>query len=504
MNDAQNSNPGKDGDGAETSPARPRSPRVLYAFRRLLFGTNTLVALLLAAALVAMLNYLAARHHLRADISRARPYEFSDKTRRLLAGISNRVDVTLFFRPSHALYEDAASLLREYESACKWIRVEHADPDREQARAAQLVKKYGLARPNVLIFSSGGVDSLVLDEDLAEFDLAGAKAGAPPRRTGFRGEQAFSTALLHVTQPREPVVYFLLGHGERDPRDHDQYSGYSTIGRLLAADRIQARTLSLVTSNAIPADADALVIAGPQNKFLPAESDALRRYLARSGRLLLALDPATDGGLGALLEEWGVRIGSGVVVDTARSLTTPELFITAYGNHPISAAISNSTVVLAPPRPLEAVAATGADKPRVSPLLYSSRASWAETDGDRRAVRFDSDRDRMGPLAVALAVEKGGATSVEVDIRPTRIVVIGDVQFAANGALVGANPDLFLNSLNWLIERPDLLSIAAKPVTLVRLVMDGRQLSILFAVVVVAFPAAAALGGCLVWLRRRR
>lgn len=500
MNDAEISNDRKD----EATKA-PRHPRAAYALRRLLFGANTLVALLLASALVGMLNYLAARHYIRTDVSRERPYELSEKTRRLLAGISNRVDAILFFRPSHALHEDAAALLREYEAACPRIKVEHVDPDREQTRAAQLVKKYGLARPNAVIFSCNGVESFVLDEDLAELDMTGAEAGVPPRRTGFLGEQAFSTALLHVTQPREPVVYFLLGHGERDPRDHDRYNGLSTLARSLSSDRITTRTLSLVQSNAVPPDADALVIAGPVNKFATAEIEAIRRYLARSGRLLLTLDPAGDAGLGALLEEWGVRIGNGVVVDTSRSLAASELFVTEYGMHPVAASLTNSTVLLAPPRPLEAIAAAGADKPKVQPLLFSPASSWAESDAERKNVRYDADRDRRGPLAVALAIEKGGtAESVDVDIQPTRIIVIGDTAFAANGSLVGANPDLFLNSVNWLLERPDLLSISAKPVKLTRLVMDRRQLALLFISVVVVLPALAALGGCLVWMRRRR
>ncbi len=473
------------------------------AARRLLFGANTVLAILLAAALFAMVNYLSARHYSRTDVSRARLYELSAKSRQLLAGASNRIDAVLFFRPEHALYDYADSLLREYELACPMLHIEHVDPDREQARASELVRKFGLRRPGVIIFSCGGIDDIVNDADLVELDITGAESGVPPRRTGFLGEQAFSTAILHVTQPRVPVVYFLLGHGERDPRDHDKFNGFSGIARAVAGDHIETRTLMLTQSNAVPADADAVVIAGPDHKFAAAEVNALRRYLARSGRMLLTLDASGDGGLSGLLEEWGVRIGKGLVADTGGNRSGTDLFINNFAAHPVTAPLTNITVVLHLPRPLEAIAASGADKPKVTPLLFSPATSWAETDLENKNMKFDAGQDRRGPLPVALAVEKGPVAGVDIDIRPTRLVVIGDTTFAVNNSLVGGNPDLFLNAINWLLDRQTLLSIAAKPVQDVRLVMDRRQLSLLFAAVVVAMPALVALAGALMWLRRR-
>jgi ABC-type uncharacterized transport system involved in gliding motility auxiliary subunit len=490
-----NGNAAAGGAGAKPS-------HLAAAVRRWLSGANTVVALLLAMVLLAMVNYLSARHYRRADVSRTHPYALSEKTRRLLASVSNTVEGTLFFRPSNVICDDVEALLREYEYACPKLHVEHVDPDREQTRAAELVRKYGLTRPNVVIFSSGGIDAVVTDDDMVEFDPA-TSPGGTPRRTGFLGEQAFSTAILRVTQPRQPVVYFLQGHHERDPRDRDQYAGFSSIARALNEDHIEARTLMLTQSNTVPADADAVVIAGPENKIAAAEIEALRTYLTHSGRLFVMLETRSDGGLSALLNEWGVRIGSGLVVDTGHSLSGTELFTSAYSDHPVTAPMTNVTVVFYLPRPLEKAAVSGADKPSVSPLIFTPATSWAETDLENKNMRFDAGSDRRGPLTVALAVEKGPVANVDIDIRPTRLVVIGDTDFASNGSLVGGNQDLFLNAINWLLERHDLMSVAAKPVQTVRLMMDQRQLSILFGAVVVALPCIVALAGVLMWVRRR-
>ena len=68
---------------------------------------------------------------------------------------------------------------------------------------------------------------------------------------------------------------------------------------------------------------------------------------------------------------------------------------------------------------------------------------------------------------------------------------------------MGANADLFLNSVNWLLDREDLLSLSPKAMEDWRLVMDAAQLNRLFWIVVVALPGlAAALGAWATWRRR--
>jgi ABC-type uncharacterized transport system involved in gliding motility auxiliary subunit len=92
---------------------------------------------------------------------------------------------------------------------------------------------------------------------------------------------------------------------------------------------------------------------------------------------------------------------------------------------------------------------------------------------------------------------------MDVQIRPTRLVIIGDSDFVANGVMTGANADFFLNSLNWLLEREELMAIAAKPVEDNRLIMSATQLRALFWIVMAGLPALPALLGTLVWWRRR-
>ena len=168
------------------------------------------------------------------------------------------------------------------------------------------------------------------------------------------------------------------------------------------------------------------------------------------------------------------------------------------------------TCVFYGPRSIEPLPAAGdrvapqMDKPHVTALALCSSNGWAETDLDESPPRFDRAVDRPGPISVAVAVERGGGAALDVHIRPTRLVVFGDSDFVSNGALAGGNLDLFMSALNWLLERDRLMAIAPKAPDELRFDMTLARVRLLFVVVVLLLPAAVALAGHLVWLRRRR
>ena len=151
-------------------------------------------------------------------------------------------------------------------------------------------------------------------------------------------------------------------------------------------------------------------------------------------------------------------------------------------------------------------AKSAADKPKVPVLAGCGKDGWRETDLRQSPPKIDPDVDKVGKASVAVAVEKGALKGLDVELKPTRIVVIGDSYFVSNVALgssIGGNVDLFMNSMNWLVEREALLSIAPKNPSVINLGLDieGRRLA--FLVVSFAVPLLVALIGIIVWLTRR-
>jgi len=476
--------------------------------KRALIGGNVLLVVVLAGLLAVTTNYLAVKHRVRFDFSPDRYYTLSGATLNMLGHLSGAMKATVFLDMNHELFSDIKRLLKEYEYASEKFKAEYVDPHRDIARAKELALQYNIPGPGVIVFHANDKTKLVSAGELATYDYAPILSGHPKIMASFRGEQVFSSAIYSLIQDKKPVVYFLSGHGEHRIDDFSQYAGYSMIGRLLEKGNINAKTLQLADSPSIPKDCDVLVIGGLKRPLTHVEAEIIKKYLDDSGRLLLMANTGMETGLEKTLETWGVRLGSDRVVGT--TLTGRDLLVNNYGAHPITEPLKNMTTIFNLPRSVQPLAPAGqsadqsADKPRVVILAANSDEGWAEMSYYQNPPKFDAGVDRAGPVPVAVAVEKGNLP-VDVEIKPTRLVIIGDSTFISNGALLaGYSPDFFINSLNWLLERKDTPTFAPKIPSKIRLNVDRKRLQSAYIATIVIMPALVALMGLVVSLRRRK
>ncbi|MFC1461505.1 GldG family protein [Verrucomicrobiota bacterium] len=479
------------------------------ARRRLAMGFNAGVAVTLAAVLAAMVNYLSYKHGFRMDLSQSQYFTLSDRTSTLLGRLGADVHVTVFASSEHDLYGDMRHLLREYEYASNRLHVEYIDPNRDLAITKELALKYDVSEPNVVVFASEGKQKIVPVDEIADYDYLPMELGQAKKMTAFRGEQVFSSAIQSLTEVREPVVYFLAGHGERRIDSYDQYSGYSIIARALQRENMKVKALTLGDVSVIPDDCDVLVVAGPTKGLARGEIDIIEAYLDNAGCLFLLLDAGVAAGLDSLLEAWGVQVAEDRVVGP--TLTGRELVVTQYGEHRITEHQNNVRTIFNLPRSIrpltrdESSAVKPADKPRVTILASCSERGWAEMTPGQNPPTFDPEVDRPGPVSVAVAVEKGALRDMDVEIKPTRIVVVGDSAMVSNGALLaGYNTDFFLCALNWLLEREGSLVIATKEPVRLRIAMSLGQARLVYWITVVGVPAIVAVLGLIVWAVRRK
>jgi ABC-type uncharacterized transport system involved in gliding motility auxiliary subunit len=342
---------------------------------KLIVSLNTGTGLLLALAVTLMINYLSFRHYHREDLSFAQMYGLSSKTTGLLQSLEKPVNVTVFFQSDSVLYESIHNLLREYQFRSGQLNIQWVDPDRDLAQTEELAVKYDVAELNVVVFECEGRIKDVRADQIAVTD---ASSGIE-RMTAFTGEQAFSSAIQDVVQETAPIVYFLTGHGERDIENFDKRTGFSGVERLIERDNIEVRTLLLSTEKQIPDNCDVLIVAGASQRMSQPEVNLIAEWLDRSGRLMVLADAGRISGLEPLLREWGVLLRNDVVLDPARTLTGREVFVTAYGRHPLTEKLSSTAAIFHLPRSVEPdyTRTDTADRPQVTPLALSSKESWS-------------------------------------------------------------------------------------------------------------------------------
>jgi ABC-type uncharacterized transport system involved in gliding motility auxiliary subunit len=487
--------------------------------RRFAIGLNVILQVLLAGALVVFANLGIQRWHpRRLDLSRSDYYRLSGKTVELLKSLREPVEVIVFFQPdsrdpiTQKVYGDVKNLLAEYADASKQVKVRYVDPDRDPVSAEKLAKEYGVRVANVVVFVHKGRNKFVQVSDLVEFDRMSPFGGGSGRVRAFKGEQQFTSAIQNVLEERQSKVCFLEGHGEGSFDDFDPRTGYSKISTLVRRDNLRLEKLNLATAQSVPKDCDVLVVCGPQKPLAEFELRAIADFLAANGRVFVMLDGFRyDTGLEKLLADYGVRAGNDVLLIRIRDRLGGEALLTSvpcadYGTHPVTDSLRKEEITTLLPVARSVDAAPGNDPSRrVTVLLRTPPGSWAE--GDVAKLQRDQkaqldDKDRKGPVPAGVAVEPSAAGDVERE--GMRLVVLGSSRFARNDSLAGGNADLFMNAVNWLLKRQQLLGIAAKTPQEFTLTLDAFQRRGIFLTMVLGIPAAVAVVGFVVWVRRRK
>jgi ABC-type uncharacterized transport system involved in gliding motility auxiliary subunit len=486
--------------------------------RRFAIGANVFLQIIAVFALVVMVNWLVSRHYVRLDWTRSHYYELSAKTKEVLVNLKEPIHVIVYLPPrassdsAEKVLDDVRHLLEEFQfNGKEKFQVEYVDPDRQQARAQALSEQYKFSEPNVVIFVSGPRHKFVNLRDLVELenDPTGEE---PPRVKSFKGEGVFLSAIQTVTQDQPAPVSFLTGHGEHDPESFDPRTGYSTLATFMKRDFIELQKWNLQEQAALPTNASAIVIAGPRKSFTEAELNVLDQYLKSRGRLLVLIDPHTKTGLEKLLARWGVQADDDLVMRKAGSLLGTELIDvnavgTTYASHPVTAKLAGTNTEFpytrSIRRALQTEAAT-ADQPRVTELVKTPATFWGESDPDTERAVFDPVSDIPGPLSLAAAIETGQPRGANVDIGVTRMIVVGSSGFIDNSSLTGGNLDFFMNALNWLLKRDQMLAVGPKMPQEFRLDMSLSEIRTVYGMVIVGLPMAVGILGLTVWLRRRK
>jgi ABC-type transport system involved in multi-copper enzyme maturation permease subunit len=484
---------------------------------------NVIVSCALTGLLVVMVNYVSMRHGVRGDWNSVGRGPLTERTGEILSTLKTPVQVTLLAASSERFVPAARRLLDQYRQASDLVQVRYVDPDVDLGLMRDLARRFHLKQAGMILVESG------LRWKVLPLDQYEAKRGEPGR-PGRRGmvflsnlEEGLSAALFVLSRETVPVVYFLSGHGERSVNDFGDHTGYSEIADEIRASVAEVRSLTLQEASGVSNDCSVLVVAGPRQKVSRWEVERIREYLARSGRVLFLLDSGYETGLEDLLKEWGVNVGVDRIVDPRRGAAfslerarteaqgSGEVPVANYGRHPIADGLEGLVTVLTAPRSVEPLArdavngslADLVDRSRVTLLAMSSRQSWAESDLDQQPPQFDEGYDRPGPLGVAVSVEKGVSSPIKMDIKPVRLAVLGDSQFAANRGLVGGNRQLLMNALDWLMERERPRELSAEEQGLYDLRLTPGQQWLAFILLVPAMPGILVVWAGVVRMSRR-
>lgn len=464
------------------------------------YGALTGVSVVVVLGILIAVNYVSTRQNKRWDLTANQQYSLSEQTINLLHDLDAPVKFLVFDQETG--FDRFRTRLTEYEYQSDNVQVEYIDADRRPVQTKEYeIQTYG----TVVVEYMGRRERVTSDQ-----------------------EQDLTNALIKVLNPTMHKVYFLSGHGEKDPGDTER-DGYSGIADALKRDNYEFEKLVLATTNEIPADATMIVIAGPQSDLLEQEVPLLEDYLSsKTGKLLVLVDPSANltqphplPRLEALLKEWGIDATQSVVVDVSglTRIATMPVGAPPYPNHPITDRFELITMF---PMVRAITPFTAPQNRSATTFVQTTPRSWAETSlaslEDPETLAPETDKgDLPGPVSIGVAVavpapadEKpaeetaADAETPKPESPETRIVAMGDSDFVANAYLgVEGNGDLFMNAVNWLAQQENLIAVRPRQPADRRVTMTANGLWWMQWLTIVIVPAAVLGAGILGWWRRR-
>jgi ABC-type uncharacterized transport system involved in gliding motility auxiliary subunit len=290
-------------------------------------------------------------------------------------------------------------------------------------------------------------------------------------------------------------------------------------------ENFQVKTLNLLEVPNIPSDAALVVVANPKKPLMATELEALHQYLKGDGSLMLLLEPFSDAGLGDFLNSYGLTISSDIIVDTMSRVFGASYLIpviTDYSYHKITDGF-NVACFFPTARSIHSVE----EIPSVidmTELASTSPYSWSETEfkfGQPEPPKFDQAKDRKGPINVAAVAsisnkskgdrQKGseqsdGKTTETVDTGgQAQILVFGDSDFASNSYFnLQGNSDFFLNSINFLAQQENLITVERPKTSGTPLTLSRSQSQLLFWLGLLLMPAVVLVSGLTIFRLRRK
>lgn len=440
-------------------------------------GTNTAVLSVGVLAILVVINYLGFQYHKSFDLTTEKFYTLSDQTKKIVGDLKTDVNVVRFAKTPEASFDE---LLPEYHSLSSHLKYQTVDPQQKP----DVAKDYGAQSMGDVIVASGDRKQTV--EGAAEGNLT---------------EENLTSAIIKVTENEVKTACFITGHGEKSTADTGAH-GYSGVSDGLKKEGYALKDVNLVQSNGVASDCSLVVIAGPTKPYFPQEEQMVSKYLVAGGKALIMIDPDTDPKLSDIFTAWNINVGSNIVIDASgigRLLGAgPQIPLVAdYGDSPITKSLQRQMTFF----PLARTVAL-ADKSKTDPqaveLLKTSAQSFT-TPKLASQVKYDPKTDQIGPLSLGVAAS-GLDTAAKA-----RLVVIGNSEFASNSAVSGPgdNSDLFYNTVDWLAQQENEISIRPKSPTDRRINMTEAQSAALTWLDVFLIPGLIVISGLTIWWRRR-
>lgn len=420
------------------------------------------------------------------DISATQLYSITSSTKVVVNALEK--DVTVYW-VVQSDEEDAviSNLLDRYESLSSHITVVKKNPDVYPTFTSDYTS--ATVPNNSLIVECGDKSRYISYNDIYLTDI---DYNTYSYVHSFDGEGLLTSAIDYVVSEELPLVYLLEGHGEESLPE--------AVQDQLEKENIELSSFSLLTSDGVPEDADAVMIYAPSSDVSEEEAGLLQDYLDDGGKMMVMAGPTQNGMLSNLysvLESYGVETTEGLLLDMDRShyaFGYPYVLLPDIASDEITDPLINDGYYVIFPL-AQGLKVTGSS---ATALMTTSDAAINKADGYQFSSYEVEEGDTEGSFAVAVSVDTGN---------DGQLIWFASGQFLEelyNSYSSGANLNLAMNALSSLVGQRESSSIRSKSLDYNYLTISESDATRLKTWMIGILPGAFVLYGVMTAVERRR
>lgn len=425
------------------------------------------------------------------DISSSKLYSITSNTKVVVNALEQ--DVTIYWVVQSGKEDDIIeSLLSKYESLSDHITVVKKSPDVYPTFAQQYTDE--TVQNNSLIVECGDRSRYIGLDDiyLGEMNPYSGTYSA----TDFDGEGAITSAIDNVISEELPQLYVLKGHGEAELP--------SSFSDQIEKENMEVQSLSLLTVDEVPEEADCVVIYGPSSDIAQEEAEMLSDYVSGGGKLLVMAGPVQEGTLDnlySLLSAYCVEANEGIVVEADRehyAFGMPYVLMPDIVSSEITDALIEENYLPILPISQGLTVEGYSSKGDVTELLTTSILSFSKTAGYDLDTYEWEDGDIEGPFTLAVSIEDNSGGQI---IWFSSDAFLEDLYNAYSS---GANVDMAMNALSSLIGETEAMAIRSKSLSYNYLTISDSVSSLLKVLMIGVFPLTYLGVGLVVIMKRKK
>jgi hypothetical protein len=462
---------------------------------------------------------VAKERNVGKDVSYFKTSSPGESTRNIVAAATEPVRVHLFFPENNEVKEQVLDYFNDLKASSGKLEISVND----RVADGELAQKYKVQKDGVVVLARGQGDAEKSFTVEIDTELEKARKGAGKLRNLDR---EINSLLMKLVRDKRKA-YLVKGHGEiTDPesvppelkgrvQDRSMTKFRSRMGEL----NYELKDLTVMDlARDVPADATMVIILGWSVPLAAPEWEALDRYLARGGRLLIAPDVLGEPSMGALEGRLGLRMGPGMLMDDVafmpqRGSETDRRFVmtTQFSAHATTTAISRGgQLITIEAGALEDVPFTSqGEAPKKTITIRSMDSAWLDHNQNFQFDATSPKPEKKQKWNIGAAVEGPKVAGKD----GFRAVVFSDADLFSDVLVPGAmgraqvrilSGNLLVDSVRWLggeeVFAGEIVSEDDKPIQHTK-----NQDAVWFTLTTVGAPLLVlTLGLVGTWARRRR